>query len=313
MPYTQEWIESSMARLEEAERERERHERALETVDDPTALRMHSEAIEALDEEIQDLYTKLEEAAAALEAEAAEGDEDGGEAESEATEDPGPVEAGAAAAPDQATEATEGGNDGFEDPFGRPAAGAGHDPQAPAAPAHAPTREPAPAGTAGQDEDGFEDPFGRPAAPTTPAQPTPQPGAVGPAFASYDPDPGIDDDLPGSGGALKWLALVVVLGAAGAGGFYWWQGQKAEATAKPPAPTGPVKVIKAAPVPEDTQGPRAAKGGEATRTPGMEFSGKRRRTGGSRGPRRRPAGGRKGQDGRTLSVDDTRDPLAGLK
>jgi uncharacterized coiled-coil protein SlyX len=55
-----EWIEASLARLDELERERAEHEEALETVEDPAALKRHTEAFTRLDAEIKDLYAKLE-------------------------------------------------------------------------------------------------------------------------------------------------------------------------------------------------------------------------------------------------------------
>ena len=44
-----EWIEASLARLDELERERAEHEAALETVEDPTALKRHTEAFTRLE------------------------------------------------------------------------------------------------------------------------------------------------------------------------------------------------------------------------------------------------------------------------
>lgn len=55
-----EWIEASLARLDELERERAQHEAALETVEDPATLRRHTEAFTRLDTEIKSLYAKLE-------------------------------------------------------------------------------------------------------------------------------------------------------------------------------------------------------------------------------------------------------------
>jgi hypothetical protein len=55
-----EWIEASLGRLDELERERAEHEEALETVEEPTALRRHTEAITRLDAEIKSLYAQLE-------------------------------------------------------------------------------------------------------------------------------------------------------------------------------------------------------------------------------------------------------------
>lgn len=55
-----EWIEASLARLDELERERAQHEAALETVEDPAALKRHTEAFTRLDTEIKSLYAQLE-------------------------------------------------------------------------------------------------------------------------------------------------------------------------------------------------------------------------------------------------------------
>ena len=55
-----EWIEASLARLDELERERAEHEEALETAEDPAVLKRHTEAFTRLDAEIKSLYAKLE-------------------------------------------------------------------------------------------------------------------------------------------------------------------------------------------------------------------------------------------------------------
>lgn len=57
---SEEWIQGSLARLEELEDQRKQHEKALEAVLDADTLRIHSEAIEELDAEIQKLYHQLE-------------------------------------------------------------------------------------------------------------------------------------------------------------------------------------------------------------------------------------------------------------
>lgn len=71
-----EWIEASLARLDELERERAKHEAALETVEDPATLKRHTEAFTRLDTEIKSLYAKLEAVA----------DDDDGDDESEAND-----------------------------------------------------------------------------------------------------------------------------------------------------------------------------------------------------------------------------------
>lgn len=70
-----EWIEASLARLDELERERAQHEAALETVEDPATLKRHTEAFTRLDTEIKSLYAQLE---------AVADDDDEGDDESEA-------------------------------------------------------------------------------------------------------------------------------------------------------------------------------------------------------------------------------------
>jgi len=60
---TEDWIQESLARLESLEEERNRHEAALETANDSTELRMHTQAIERLEAKIRSLYAELEAAA----------------------------------------------------------------------------------------------------------------------------------------------------------------------------------------------------------------------------------------------------------
>jgi hypothetical protein len=55
-----EWIEASLARLDDLERERAEHEEALETAEDPAELKRHTEAFTRLDAEIKSLYAQLE-------------------------------------------------------------------------------------------------------------------------------------------------------------------------------------------------------------------------------------------------------------
>lgn len=71
-----EWIEASIAKLEELEQERAEHEAAIETVKEPMALRRHNDALAKLDAEIKSLYAQLEQYA--------EEDEDEDEAETAA-------------------------------------------------------------------------------------------------------------------------------------------------------------------------------------------------------------------------------------
>jgi hypothetical protein len=55
-----EWIQASLENLEVLEQERDEHEAALEEATDADALRVHSEAIDRLDDEIKTLYAQLE-------------------------------------------------------------------------------------------------------------------------------------------------------------------------------------------------------------------------------------------------------------
>lgn len=80
-------------------------------------------------------------------------------------------------------------------------------------------------------------------------------------------DASIGDDEPGGGkGAIIAVAVVVVLALGGGG---WWFMNRAPAAAPVEAPAGPAKVIQAGAIPDDTQEPDVAKGGEASRTPGI--------------------------------------------
>jgi hypothetical protein len=74
-----EWIEASLARLDELERERDEHEAALETVEDPAELKKHTEAFTRLDAEIKALYAKLE----AVADDSEDDESDAGEVEAE--------------------------------------------------------------------------------------------------------------------------------------------------------------------------------------------------------------------------------------
>ncbi len=171
------------------------------------------------------------------------------------------------------------------------------------APAPVPTAAPAPAG-----------PFA--AAPMMAPQ-------VAPAIAAPQPmtpmtpmdDDGLDDYKSGGKGGLIAVVGIVLL-AAGAGG-YWYTTQN-KAPQKAPEPVGEAKVISASSVPEDTQEPRAAKGGSAERTPGTEIpegesAPKRAANNGAGGAKKpRPTNNKKKKDGRKVESSDSRDPLAGI-
>lgn len=55
-----EWIEASLAKLEQLEQERATHQQAIETTKEPMALRRHTDALGRLDAEIKALYAQLE-------------------------------------------------------------------------------------------------------------------------------------------------------------------------------------------------------------------------------------------------------------
>lgn len=148
------------------------------------------------------------------------------------------------------------------------------------------------------------------------AAPAMAPAATGPAAAPQVMAPmdeyGDDDFKPKGNGGLIGVVAVALL-AVGSGG-YWYMTQQAK-PAPAPAATGETKVIGASSVPEDTQEPQAAKGGDADRTPGTKIPegspAPTRRTG--NGGKRRPRNTRrKKDDGRKVKVSDSRDPLAGI-
>jgi hypothetical protein len=266
-----EWIEESLARLESMEQERDEHEKALESTADADALRMHSESIDRLDEEIKQLY-------AALEAVAEEGDDEEEEDDVDDVIRTSPFERDEPAA----------------------------------APAPEPEPEPEPAPAAAPVEDLPDDPFAVPsAAAAAPAAAAP---AAAPAFADPAPmamDAGFDE--PKGGGAGKWIVLVVLLVGGGAGGFFYWKNQQ-KAAAPPPAAPAEAKVIEATAVPDDTQGPRGAKGQEGvTKTPDRDLSkgGKRRGGGGGGGGggSRGGGGGKSKGNGKAIELKAGDDPL----
>lgn len=265
------WIEESLARLESMEQERDEHEKALESATDADELRRHSESIDRLDEEIKQLY-------AALEA-VAEGE---GEEEEEAVDEV-----------DEVIRTT---------PFEREAEPA-------AAPAPEPEPEPAPVAAAALD-DLPDDPFAVPGSDPAPAAAPAAMPAAAPAFANPAPmamDTSFDE--PKSGGAGKWIVLMVLLVGGGAGGYMFWKNNQ-KAPPPPPAPTE-AKVIEATAVPDDTQGPRGAKGQEGvTKTPDRDLSkgggGKRRGGGGGGGG---GGGSKKKGDGKVIELKSGDDPL----
>ena len=146
---------------------------------------------------------------------------------------------------------------------------------------------------------------------------------VAPAFTpsydapSYDTS-GLDDEPKRGNGALMGIAIVAVLGLGG--GSYWIFGRPKPVEPPPAAPTE-VQVFKAGSIPADTQEPQVAKGGDASRTPTVTLGGsddddRRRSASGSRSSSssgNRPAAEPEKPTGRSIKVEATDDPLAGVK
>lgn len=301
---TEDWIQESIARLESLEEERKRHEEKLETASDPNELRMHTQAIERLDVKIQALVAELEavadeagastadgEAADSREEIAAASDESDAETRVFRPEDvkPAPV---AAAAPIAA----------------RPT-------PSPAAPAASPFGGPAASPPAA--------PFGGPAAPPSPfgdapmaASPFGSSSGEGPSFSS-SAGASFDGDDEGGGGSKTGLiiGLVVLLVGGGAAAFFLLGKKPVEAPVEAPVE---VKVLKAGEVPPDTQGPRTAKGADITSTQGSQIKESDRRPSGGGGggssasstPTDAP---KKKKDDKKTKIEQTDDPLAGIR
>jgi hypothetical protein len=140
--------------------------------------------------------------------------------------------------------------------------------------------------------------------------------APAPSFSS-SVDSSMGDDEP-SGGKGAIIAVVLVLLLGGGAGAYWFLGRT-----PPPEPaaepTGPAKVIQAGAIPDDTQEPDVAKGGEADRTPSISIKGPPpaddRRPSGPRpsgSSTSKPAKPEKGRP--DIKVDNNNnDPLAGVR
>jgi hypothetical protein len=188
-----EWIEASLARLDELERERAQHEAALETVEDPAALKRHTEAFTRLDTEIKSLYAQLE---------AVADDDDEGDEESEAD-----VET-------SAPRATQG-----DDELSAPHFSA----MATPAPAPAPAVKSKPAAKPVERES--DNPFGSPS-----PSPSGGGGFDAPAPISMGDD---DLKPAGGGAKWAFLGLLVIAGAGVGGYFVWQDMQSKAADAAP--------------------------------------------------------------------------------
>ncbi len=293
-----EWIQASLEKLEQLEQERDNHENALDTANDADSLRMHSVAIDQLDDQIKSLYADLE-SVAEEEDDAEEDDDDashGGAAvqTTEFTREPvqsARVEAAVEAPPLQASMQA---------------------PQVQAAVEAPPVQAPAIAG----DPEVDDTPFGR--APASSLSQPPPPSTFGDGSTSFDApaDDHYDYDPPKTGGAGKWIGIIAVVAVIGGGGLFF--ANKSASTAEiAPLPTGPVRVIKAGAVPEDTEEPSYVKGGNADTTPTMDFSKAKKpanRSSGNKGRKRanRKSRGRKKankESGHSISIAGGNDPI----
>lgn len=203
------------------------------------------------------------------------------------------------------------------------AANSGHAPAAAPTPAWSPSVAAAPAAAVPHPAFGPTPQAVVAAAPAVAASPFDAPQAFAPAappmaaapMSSYDDD----SDLRGGSKLPLVLGLVVVLG--GLGGGAWWYMNRAPAQAPVAAPSGPTTVIQAGAIPEDTQEPDVAKGGDASRTPLVPIK-EPTASDDARRPASRPSSGSASprpsrpekSDGRPgIKVDSSDDPLAGVK
>lgn len=165
-------------------------------------------------------------------------------------------------------------------------------------------------------------PMQAPVQPMQPMQLMQPPMSMGAPSMAMDPMSGstsyaLDDDKP-SRGALPFVIGGLVVAVLGVGGFFVMNG-KGDKEAKP-APIEPAKEIKAGAIAEDTQEPVVAKGANADRTSGTKYresadndrSDGRRSSSGSSGASRPRTDKKDADDGRKITVDKSRDPLAGI-
>lgn len=126
----------------------------------------------------------------------------------------------------------------------------------------------------------------------------------------------LDEDKP-SRSPLPFILGGVVVAVLGVGGFFMMSGGN-EKDAKP-APTEPAKEIKAGAIAADTQEPVVAKGANADRTAGTKYresadadrsDARRSSSSGSSGASRPRT--EKKDEGRKITVEKSRDPLAGI-
>jgi hypothetical protein len=160
------------------------------------------------------------------------------------------------------------------------------------------------------------------APPLSPAMQSPQAPVGAPSFDAGMSYADVDIDPPRSKAPFIAMAALVVAGL-GAGGWYVAGAQQ---TDDPVAaqPAGDPQVISASAVPEDTQEPEVAKGGDADRTRGTIYKKSNRpsapavtrRSGGGGGAANRTAPSdkkvKKDTGHKVNTIDGSRDPLAGV-
>jgi hypothetical protein len=142
--------------------------------------------------------------------------------------------------------------------------------------------------------------------------------AQAPTFASPSYDTSMDDEPRGGSGGIIAVAIVGVLALGGAG--YWFLGRPKPVEAPPAAAPTEVQVFKAGAIPDDTQEPQVAKGGEADRTPTVTLKvpddndrrSSRPSSSGNNRPSSRPEP-QPAAPGKKINVDASNDPLAGVK
>ncbi len=160
------------------------------------------------------------------------------------------------------------------------------------------------------------------APPMSPAMQSPAP-AMAPSYdagASYASSSYADiDDVPKSSKApFIAVGALVVLGL-GTGGWYF--AGRGAAEPPPAAPAGDPTIINASAVPSDTQEPQVAKGGDADRTEGFKIKESNKPAPRATNDRRpasrsddRPSSKKSNSKGdRKVAIDDSRDPLAGVR
>ena len=329
---TEDWIQESLARLESMEEERNRHEAALETANDPATLRTHTQAIERLDAKIRALYAELEAAAEQGEVNDAAGDDH----ETDFSGDEAPAsqietrlfrrEDVAAQAVVKATEvattptASPFASPPTASPFASPSAGLSAPAASPFASSAAPAVSPFGAAPLSSPFGGTPEPvanFGGSTVP--PFGASADSGFSAPFGASSDSSfatsrssfsgagSSFDDDESRRSSSPPWgiiMAIVVVL--VGLTGYLALRGGDDESA--PPPPAGPTTVIKAPEIPPDTQGPKGIKSGNVDSVKDSQLRESRSSDGGGS----TPSGDRSKKKDQKTKIVTTDDPLHGI-